>query len=267
MLGYVLGATGPVEVSAGEQLTADSAVDVLLRDVYARFPDPRDQDEYFAAAAAAVFSRVAGGEFDPVAMVRALTRASREGRVLLWSARDAEQSVIADTALAGHLPVSDGEVQRFGVYLHDTTASKMDYYLSTEIALGSITCRNDGRATVSVEVTITNTAPLDAATSLPPYTTGGGAWVKAGNVRTMVVVYGPTDAINLGATSGGEPFAAQPTTDSGYPVTRYEVELAPGESSTVRMDMLTGHEFSGRVEAISTPGVNPPVTRELSSIC
>ena len=267
MLGYLLEATGPVELGAGEQLTADNAVDVLLRDVYARFPNPRDQDDFFAVAASAVFSRIAGGDLDPATMVGALTRAGEEGRVLLWSARETEQAVIAETSLAGHLPVSDNQVQRFGVYLHDTTASKMDYHLMTEVAVGSVSCRNDGRANVSAEVTLTNTAPADAATSLPPYVTGGGRWVQAGNIRTTVVVYGPTGALNLGAESNGEPFAAQPSTDSGYSVARYEVELAPGESSTVRINMLTGSAFSGRVETVITPGVNPPVTKDLSLIC
>lgn len=267
-LGYLLAATGPVALPTGEQLTAETAVPLLLSEVYARYPNPRDQDAFFAAAAAAVFSQVVAGDADPVALIEALARAGGEGRVLLWSAHESEQAALQGTTLAGELPVGDAAAQRFGVYLNDATGAKMDYYLTTTVAIGQAVCRQDGRVTVAVEVTLTSTAPADAATALPDYVTGGGSFgVTPGNVRTLVSVYGPPDAVNLGATSNPGGLGIHTTTDTGSPVTSYQVELAPGESSTVQVSMLVGAGFDGEVVTVGTPGVNTVVTEEKSLRC
>ncbi|UOE44317.1 DUF4012 domain-containing protein [Agromyces larvae] len=61
VLSHVLEATGPVTMSTGDVLEAGTVVQRLLADVYARYPNPADQDAFFAGAAAAVFEAVAGG--------------------------------------------------------------------------------------------------------------------------------------------------------------------------------------------------------------
>lgn len=144
----------------------------------------------------------------------------------------------------------------------------MDYYLTTTVATGQAVCRRDGRVTIVVEVTLTSTAPLDAATSLPEYVTGGGSFgVTPGNIRTLVSVYGPPEAVNLGATSNPGEFGIHTTTDTGSPVTSYQVELAPGQSSTVQLSMLVTAGFDGEVLTVTTPGVNAVVTEKTSHPC
>ncbi len=267
MLSYLLSATGPVDVG-GEQLTAENAVQVLLSDVYARYPVPSDQDAFFAAAAATVFSKLSSGELDAPKLISALTRAGSEGRVLIWSARPEEQALLAGTTLAGELPVSDNATQRLGVYYTDGTGAKMDYYLTSEVKLGQAVCRNDGRVTIAADVTLTNTAPADAATSLPEYVTGGGAFgVPPGVIRTVVRVYGPPGAINLGATSSTEGFAMYLAEDDTYPVTAFTVDLAPGESLTATTTMLISAGFTGEIAAVTTPGVNAPATSQREELC
>ena len=267
MLSYLLDATGPVDVGNGEQLTSANAVQVLLSDTYARFPNPSDQDDFFAASAAAVFSRLTSGQLEPAKLITALARAGGEGRVLVWSARPEEQAVLDGTTLNGELPVSDEEVQRFGVYLNDATGAKMDYYLKTEVATGQAVCRQDGLVTMTAQITLTNTAPANAAT-LPEYVTGGGSFgVTPGNIRTLVHVYAPPSSTSLSVTSDRTGINIHPATDSGYPVTSYELQLAPGESKTVRVSALAAEGFSGAVKAVTTPGINTFVTENLSPIC
>ena len=63
----------------------------------------------------------------------------------------------------------------------------MGLYLDVQTAIGQQTCRQDRRPQYAFEVTLTNTAPADAATSLPAYVTGGGAFgVTPGNIKTLV---------------------------------------------------------------------------------
>ena len=275
VLSYLLAAAGPVTLSTGDVLSSDNAVQMLLSEVYARFSDPGIQNAFFAEAASASFSQVTSGAGEPKALIEAFARAGNERRILIWSAREEDQYLLGDTLLAGDLPVSDPTVQRFGVYQNESTASKMDYYLTTDIVISSSNCRNDGRATMTLDVTLTNTAPLDAATSLPPYVTGaaftgfaGGEYdIPPGLTRTIVSVYGPPGAINQGASATFEDFAVHPTVDGEYPVTSVQIQLAPGESKTVQFTMLTEFAFRGEVEATATPGVNTSVTNELLNIC
>ena len=68
---YLLAATGPLDLGDGETLTADTAVALLLHDVYVRLPVDR-QDAFFADAARRIFDAVASGEADSALLARAL---------------------------------------------------------------------------------------------------------------------------------------------------------------------------------------------------
>jgi hypothetical protein len=256
-LSYLLRATGPVTLLTGDVLTSENAVQLLLSDVYARYPDTRMQDAFFAAAAAAVFETVARGAMQPAPLLAALAQAGEEHRLLVWSARGDEQKRLAETTLAGGLPVSDSESARIGVYFNDATGSKMGTYLETQINAGQAVCRVDGRPSYVAEVTVTNNAPADASVSLPDYVTGAGAYgVAPGNIKLITNVYGPAGSANLGVTRNGEKLAHNSTTDTGYPVSAVAVELAPGESTTFTSSFLgeKGGELS--VEIRKTPEIN-----------
>jgi hypothetical protein len=103
-------------------------------------------------------------------------------------------------------------------------------------------------------VTLTNTAPSDAASTLPKYVTGGGAFgVTPGNVATIVSAYGVPGMQSLGVTRDGEVSQFHPATDSSYPVSSASVELAPGESSVLRFGWLGEKPFDGGVGVEVTP--------------
>jgi hypothetical protein len=268
-LGYILKATGPVDLPTGDRLTSDNAVQLLLSDAYTKYPDPAVQDLFFASAASAVFTKVSSGGFDPKAFIAALTTGVDEGRVKLWSADKSEQSELTGTAIAGGLPTSDSSSQQFGVYLNDATGAKMDYYLEKTVSVGSQVCRKDGRPTWTVEVTLKNTAPADAATTLPDYVTGAGAFgVSPGAVRTNVAVYAPSSGVYVTSTQDGKTASPQTATDGDHPVAQFETTLSPGKSTTIRVQYIGGAD-DGRtaVDAVSTPGVHHSVTQPLVTSC
>jgi len=267
-LSYLLNATGPVKLVTGEHLTSTNAVRVLLKDAYARFPNPPDQDAFFASAAAGVFTKLASGNINLKRMVGALAKAAGEHRILIWSANPTEQASLGKTTLAGDLPVSDTSTQRFGVYLNDRTMAKMDYYLHTSVAIGQATCRADKRPTYAVNVTLTSTAPADAATALPAYVTGAvGAGVPPGTISTSVSVYAPPGATLIGAVSDGKQYAVNWGQVSGHPVGLVAIELAPGASRTVQLQFLGKTAFSGDLATESTPGVYVTETSRLDFDC
>ncbi|WP_239453292.1 MULTISPECIES: DUF4012 domain-containing protein [Microbacterium] len=267
-LSYLLEATGPVTLPAGDVLTPESAVPLLLNDVYARFPRPADQDDFFAEAAAAVFARLSGGEVDPTALVAALTRAGDENRLLLWSGHENEQSLLADTTLAGGLPASDDETARFGVYVNDGTGSKMDYYQNLETTLGWSDCVLDtsGQATGDAVLTATigNTAPADAA-KLPAYITGGGgSGVPAGITRTVGYLYLPEGFELVEATmSDGSGFGGGIHDDRR--VLSFSVDLIPGQTATATVTARPTGTAGATLEAVVTPTLTAPTS--VAAVC
>ncbi|MDJ0376945.1 DUF4012 domain-containing protein [Cryobacterium sp. PH31-L1] len=267
-LSYLLEATGPITLATGDELTADNAVKLLLSDVYARYKNPQEQDVFFAAAAGAVFDAVKSGNADPTKLIAALARAASENRVLVYNADEAEQAVLEGTTLAGARPVSDDSTNRFGLYLNDGTGSKMDVYLDVQTAIGQQTCRKDQRPQYAFEVTLTNTAPADAATSLPAYVTGAGAFgVTPGNIKTLVSGYGSPAMQNLGLTRDGVEAEYHPAADAGYPVSTIGVELAPGESTVLHFTWLGPAPFTGNLELRSTPMIALHDTTSLDFSC
>jgi hypothetical protein len=256
-LAYLLKATGPVQLPTGDTLTSDNAVKLLLSDVYAKYPDPQVQDAFFASAASAVFDKVSSGTFDPKAFISALTDGVQENRLRLWSADKSEQTQLDGTAVAGPLPTSSASERQFGVYLNDATGAKMDFWLQKTIAVGSAVCRADGRPTSVVQVTLKNTAPADAATSLPAYVTGGGDFgVAPGKVQTNLAVYAAKDEIYLGSTQDGKAAAPHTAVDGDHPVVQVQTLLAPGQSTTFRVTFLgSAKQAKAAVTAVSTPTI------------
>ncbi|KAA9089962.1 DUF4012 domain-containing protein [Microbacterium radiodurans] len=259
-LSYILAATGPVDLPTGDVLTSDNAVSLLLNDVYLRYEQPRDQDAFFAAAAAAVFDRLATGAADPAALITALGKAGDERRLLLWSADADDQAVLAGTTLAGELPVSTADDAAFGVYLNDGTGSKMDYYVTADTSLTWESCTLDARgrnaAPITLQVTVTNTAPADAATSLPTYITGGGGFgVPAGISRTVAYLYLPTDAALTSAVRSDRAGFGGGTHD-GRQVLAFGSDLAPGESITATVTVIPPGEGASSATASVTPTID-----------
>jgi hypothetical protein len=211
---------------------------------------------------------VNGVELDPVALVDALAKAGDENRVLIWSAHEEDQALLAGTTLAGGLPQSTNTDQRFGVYFNDSTTAKMDPYLKVSIAAGQVVCRGDGLPLNSVRVTLTNVAPSDSATVLPEYVTGGGLFgIPPGNIRTNIATYGAGDLYNLGVARDGVRVAYQGATDSGYGVSKLEIEIAPGESTTLDFQFLGNDPRKGGISVQHTPFVYPVETTPLAMTC
>jgi hypothetical protein len=267
-LSYILGATGPVQTVTGDELTDQTVVPLLLSQVYSRYPDPAQQDLFFASAASAVFEKVSSGALDSQKFVSSLSRASTERRILVWSADATEEGLLAETTMAGALPGAQDDSPRLGLYLNDATGAKMDYYLGVDTAIGSTSCRKDGRQYIALSVTLTNRAPSNAATALPPYVTGGGVYgVTPGNVKTMLAVYGSPKMANLGVARDGTAVSAHAATDLGRPVSQIAVELEPGQSATYTFGFL-GSDRKIRVDQLQqTPIINMNETSELAPDC
>lgn len=241
--------------------TPDTVISILLSEIYATIPDPAAQDDVFAQAASGLFAAALSGG-DPKALIGALAESAGEGRIRIWSAHEDEQTLLAGTALGGTIPEDDEDATYVGVLMNDTTGAKMDYYTRASITTAVGVC--DGEETTQVRVTWTNTAPADAATSLPPYVTGDGFYgVPAGSVGTLIAVYGPEGSTPSRIDRDGAEEGVQTAMLGDRSVVQHEVVLAPGESTTITVEFQGEGSGKRSTEALVTPLVEAPkISRE-----
>ncbi|MHA7239337.1 DUF4012 domain-containing protein [Arthrobacter sp. TMS1-12-1] len=251
VLANILGATGPVELgSVGDPvvdalvaqtslptaLDSTNVVPTLLSDVYAEIEEPALQDEYFAAVAGRVFGALTDVQGDGTQLVDALVTSAAQGRLYVWSATADEQDVISRTGLAGAALGATVGGAAFGVYFNDGTGAKMDYYVRRTVQLVK-SCPGDGYSLYTAKVTLTNTAPEDAAMSLPAYVTGnGGFGVDPGRIKTNTVSYGPAQSLLQQARINGEDVPVGSFAHGNRPVGILTTEIGPGETVTLEMD-------------------------------
>ncbi|WP_425863774.1 DUF4012 domain-containing protein [Arthrobacter sp. TWP1-1] len=246
-LAMVLEATGPVDVGSAipegveigtlpTTLTSNNLVQALLSDVYANIEVPALQDAYFAEVAKTIFTEVSSGKTSGEKLLAALGKGVEESRIKIWSARVDEQSLLVSQRIGGAISGPSVAPAAFGVYFNDGTGAKMDYYVKRTVQLIQH-CSSDGYSQYTARITLTNTAPADAATSLPKYVTGDGAFgVTPGHVATNVIAYGPAQARTQAARVDGKATPAGSFTHEDRPVGVIRVELAPGQTTTVELD-------------------------------
>ncbi|GAA3309951.1 DUF4012 domain-containing protein [Arthrobacter ramosus] len=265
-LGYILDATGPVSLQDPQmlvlaqgklpaQLSGNNVVKTLLSDVYAQIKDPKAQDAYFAMVAKEIFGALSSGKGEAKSLLAGVGKGVDEHRVLLWSADTAEQSVLAKYTLSGSISGPSVPAAQFGAYFNDGTGAKMDYYVKRSVQLIQQCTAVDGYGTIKVRITSTNTAPADAATSLPAYVTGAGAFgVPPGTAQSNVIAYGPAQANVETATQDGKNVAFGAQRHDDRPVGTLSVRLAPGQSSTVEFTFGKIVQHS-QPEVVVTPTV------------
>ncbi|MFE5292230.1 DUF4012 domain-containing protein [Isoptericola sp. NPDC056618] len=271
-LSHLLAETGPVRVPVSRpvaealgrdsvELTAENAVDVLLRRVYDVL-DPETADRFFADAAAAVLARATSESVSPGALLSGLQRAAGEHRVRVWSADPAEEARLEGTLIAGSYAAAPRAADAVGVFLGDHVAGKMSAYLESSLQVVDSECTAGGRVD-TLELTLASTAPADAATSLPWYVAGlPGRARPPGTLSLAVTVAGPRDAEAPRVERDGTAVGGEARTTHGRPTQTVTVVLAPGESTTLRLVVPAapgtatndaGGTPPGRLEVWSTP--------------
>ncbi|GAB3611842.1 hypothetical protein GCM10027415_01820 [Humibacter ginsengisoli] len=254
-LSYLLAATGPVTLQTGQTLTAQNAVPLLLNQVYSIYPDPVDQNVFFAEAANSVFSALTSGKGSPAAMFAALQHATKEGRLLLWSADPTEEKIFTASRIGGVLPASNSKQTVIGTYFNDVTGAKMDYFVKAKVAGTSNQCTTK-TPTFTQIVTLSNTVTTAQIPSLPRYVTG--PYYKPGDIGTDVVVYGPVGStLSSWRVDGAAAQVRALGEIGGRPVLRVFLGLSPQQSATFTYTFKGAKGEYGPLEEQTTPMVWP----------
>jgi hypothetical protein len=265
-LSYILRSTGPVTVG-DTVLKPDNAVDELMHQAYLRYPDPKDQDEWFRQVARAVFDEIANGVNNPPELIRAVVRAADEGRVFLHSYHRAEQDELTGTQIAGELSAAEDDIPQVGFYLNDGTGAKMSYFLRHDVEVRASYC-TDGVQGLTGRAYLLSDAPENAA-ELPDYVTGGGKYgTEPGSQMVAAHLYGPEGGTLKDVELNGEPIAVDVVNHDGRPVANVILALEPQFTVDLTWRMTTGEGETGDPEVSVTTGVEPETKSSVvSSAC
>jgi len=264
-LAQILKATGEVRVGPGETVNSADAVRKLLSDVYAR-NDPDYGDQYFKSVAAAVFTTVAGGSFDPGLMVEAVRTGVKGGNIMFWSADPALQAKLAKMTIGGVLPTRNVHHTAVAVMLREASeGSKISYYMKPTVSVVA-RCAPSGRTEFAMSTTLKLDIGQAAANRLPSYVKSSPWGAK--KFLTEVFIYGPrgTTLDSADLPSGSAKLRKGVIVDLHRPVASYTIELKPGQTRTITAT-FSGTGTYGPLSMRATPSVKGTDVSLSGSFC
>ncbi|WP_424023160.1 DUF4012 domain-containing protein [Microbacterium sp.] len=231
VLSHMLAVAGPATLSGGEQVTAENAVKLVLSDAYERYPNGAESDAFFADVSKSVFNHLTSAQWDPMAMLAALEQSAKEQRVYLAFVDPAAQALSTELGVDGALPADLATQTQVGMYLNDSSVSKLEYHLTSTI---TATC-DAGARTLTTTMTLHNGITDDIQS---PYTLGyrnGGYGIPRTTMMLDVLTFAPPGASIVSTVPAvGEVSAWERTgTEKGSTAVSKTVFVAKDETVTV----------------------------------
>lgn len=247
----MLAVTGGVAMPDGSTLDGANTAQTLLHDVYARMT-PQETDEYFAVAAQAAFDHIMQNAGNFKSYVKALSTSVEQGHVMVWSAHEGEQNLIADSAISGKL-ITEGAKPQVGVYISDETESKMDWYLHREVTTEFQKVARNGANQYTVHIKLQNTMTAEEAASEAEYVTGGGNIVPKGQIKTALFIYAPANGRLVDWKFQNADDYKGVTLHNGLTVGVGDVTLQPGESYEITVHVQSAPDTDEPLTLRQTP--------------
>ena len=254
-LAGLLKANGPVEAGSGPGLLGSELVSYLINGIYLT-ETPDSADLIFADIAETAFASLSDGSAKPGGMVDALAVAAREGRLLVWSAEQAEADLLEGTVLDGGLRGVNGSRPVVGVFTHGLQMAKIGYYLDTAVDVVEQGRRPDGARELEVTVTYTSRVEKSAAGGLPDYIVGQDE-SEPGLIRLRSIVYAPAGGSIVQVSENAKKIAISPQKHDDLSRVFDDIKLHPGETASVSYAIISGKHQDGDVILRTTPGPRP----------
>lgn len=253
-LQYLLQLCGDVVAADGSVVNGSNATEVLLSDIYWKYPLGGDiQDAVFASVASGAFDRLLGGLGDIgfTNLFKIIKRGGDEGRLLMWMANEAEEDAVVQMGFGGALNADPTRPQT-GVFVNNYSYSKLDWYLNLDAAKGEGVKNADGTVSYPMTVTLTNEMSADDAAALPAYVIAHNGTADAPSQEMLrTLLYAPAGGtITDVVTSSG---SMKEATHNGLQVFYQDVRLMPGESFQVTYTVTVSAEAAEELDVRVTP--------------
>ena len=242
-LAHLMEATGPTTVD-GTQVTADNVVSFVTKTVYSRYMPTTTvrtvarKDAVLRDLISKVFTRFESTATNPFAIAKSVGAAALDGRVSLWAADPAKQSLVLASPLAHALTGSKRPTA--AVSINNGGGNKLEAYIGAHVDYSRGTCLSDqGMRKATMNITFTNTAPTSG---LPPYTSGrldlGEHHPRPqGTNREVVFLHLPSGSeFDSAMFEGEEQFPTGFGHEANYRLIRMDVEVQAGRTQTLTVN-------------------------------
>jgi Protein of unknown function (DUF4012) len=222
--------TGPITVAGYGRLTADNCVQQTTHDAYVRWPNREQRRGYNDALLDALVDRLLSGR-DLVATGKVLGAAGPRRQMQIYATDPALQSVLANNGMYGGM--SQAGQEYLAVYTLNTNRSRMDYFQHRSIH-DLVQLRPDGSAEVTRTITLDSDVPPNE-----PIQSSAQTGYTSGRAAGILANYLPPGAKLEEVTSSGRPVRPSVGSENGRPLVRVDVDLAPGQSTSLTVRYLT----------------------------
>ena len=256
-LSYLLKVTGPATLPDGTQLDATDVVALTQQKQYEMFGSDSAADKtarkaYLSNLAKAAADKITHGG-NGTAMVRALSHAARERRLVVWSADPAVEKLIVEGGWAGVLDAGGGPFSGFVV--NNAAGSKLDYYLDRAMTYSRTGCGANSRSVATF--TVTNNVPRSG---LPAYVTTRAdsppKGAKPGDNRLLITYYGTPGSSITSVQIDGKPVTLATITENGLVTVTADVELRAGATRIITV-VSNEPTSTAPVTVLRQPLINP----------
>ncbi len=254
-LQHMLALTGGFETYDGTPINGDNAAFELMSNVYWRFGNDNDAQDYFFSetaglAAKSFFENI--GDIGLTNFFKAFKNDIRAHRFLIWMSREEEQNIVRMLGADNEID-ADTKQPELCILLDDDTYSKMSWYAGLDINVGEPVKNADGTTTYDVSFTVSNHMTEDEALYSPRYVSGYNTDKRSdGDMIDYVFVIAPAggsvsdvnseaaDYVNMGTVYGHEGFRSHIFTNNG-------------ESSTFNMRVTVPADAENTLNVRATP--------------
>lgn len=255
-LAAMLKITGPIYVKeSGQQLTADNAAQVLLRDQYVEFADKGRRVDFLDQVASLTFEKLIGGELPgPRRVVKVLGPMVEQRRLLVHSFDPDEQIFLRRIGLNGRFPEVGGD-DFLSVVHANANPNKIDSFLHRSLDYQVNYDPTSGDVDADAAIGLRNDAP---SSGLPDYVIGSNRLdLPPGTNHLLLSVYSRLELRE--ASVDGRPVSFERTEEYGRARYTAFVDIPPGGTARVRL-ALQGRIDPGpdyRLALVGQPVANP----------
>ncbi|MEO7555896.1 MAG: DUF4012 domain-containing protein [Acidimicrobiales bacterium] len=233
-LAAVLKGTGPVVAPVIGPVDASNVVATTLNKAYFDFPQRDERQGVLGDVAKATFEALVHGQFTSLRPLgAAVLDAAVKRHIVFWTDKPAIALRAAAFQADGALP--DPDTQDYAmVSVENFSGNKLDYYLDSALRITG-TRPASGSGALKATVELTNTAPESGTIKevFGPY----GAADRRGHYRGVVTLYLPTGVALARAAPGAGTDQPILGTEAGRTIVSFNVDLGPGASTRVEVDL------------------------------
>ena len=257
MFQWLLGLVGgSATLSDGSVINGDNATEALISDTYWNYFDGDSMDNHFSEAAMAGIEVIQSnlGSVDLTKLLDVVQRGIDEYRLLAWMVNPDEQAVLEDIGCTGTLG-TDPATPVLGIYVNDSTWSKIDWYLDFGTVINDSWKNADGSTSYQVTTTLSNLMTWEEASYAPEYVTGySPEKTDVSDMVTTLYLYAPAGGYVSDVVTSGN-IGMSEATHNSLQVLFGNVHLLAQESASVTYTVTTSPEATTDLAIRSTPSV------------